>query len=456
MSDRQLSLFDEAKVTDTILQAPIKSSTPVFNGRELGTFKDSLRAPIHRWFRYPAGYSYKFVEAVFDTFEIKPGDWAYDPFSGSGTTLITAKQRGINAYGVEAHEFVHWVASVKLYWNYDLKALSERVENLLRLARSYVFGQESLVNLDGVFPDLIYRCYHSQDLRELYLLREFSTQKVEIEIRDLFKLALTNALRGSAAAGTGWPYIAPNKNTGDKPPKKAYSVFEDILRQMISDLWIVAKDIKKCEILNVLSDSRERQNLENNQISVALTSPPYLNNYDYADRTRLETYFWGITTSWGEITEKFRNKLITAATTQVNRSVFPDLKTVLSWEIKYAHPKIYSELQTAISKLADLRLTKGGKKDYDLMVALYFNDVFKVLAETYRVLKPGSHFCLVLGDSAPYGVHIQTDRIIGELGIGIGFKNYTLHELRTRGDKWKENPQRHKVGLRETVVVLKK
>ena len=40
---------------------------------EYGSFKDSLRAPIHRWFTYPAGYSYKFVES-----EIRNATWTSD------------------------------------------------------------------------------------------------------------------------------------------------------------------------------------------------------------------------------------------------------------------------------------------------------------------------------------------------------------------------------------------
>ena len=103
-----------------------------------------------------------------------------------------------------------------------------------------------------------------------------------------------------------------------------------------------------------------------------------------------------------------------------------------------------------------MRLTKGGKKSYDLLVALYFNDIFEVMRETYRVLDKGATFCLVLGDSAPYGVHIQTDQVIGQLGLGIGFSQFVYQELRRRGEKWKGNPQRHKVGLREGVVILKK
>jgi len=450
-------IFEEQVTSDSDGYEVFSSNgNGIYVGKDLGTFKDSLCVPVHRWFRYPAGYSYKFVEASFDTFGIKPGDWVYDPFSGSGTTLLTAKQQGVNGYGVEAHSFVHWVADVKLRWAYDIKQLEWNVENLLVEWRNSIPHQIETLDVEGVFPALVYKCYHPQDLKVLYLLRECISKETPPEIVDLFKLALTDTLRGAAAAGTGWPYIAPRKNDGNSPPKKAFRVFEKTLRQMVSDLREVLRDLSSCDIHNVLGDSRERQNLPDGQINIALTSPPYLNNYDYADRTRLETYFWGITNSWGDITAKFRKKLITAATTQVTRSEYPDLLAVLTPEIKDATPHIYTKLQDAIFKLSELRLQKGGKKDYDVMVALYFNDIFRVMQETFRLLKPGARFCLVLGDSAPYGIHIPTDQVIGELGLGLGFQDYTTHDLRKRGDKWKGNPQRHKIPLKECVVILKK
>src|SRR5690606_6697168 len=85
--------------------------------QEWGTFKDSLRAPIHNWFTYPAGFSYKAVAASFKTHYIGGGDTVYDPFMGSGTTNLTAKTQGINSYGVEAHPFVFRIAKTKLNWN---------------------------------------------------------------------------------------------------------------------------------------------------------------------------------------------------------------------------------------------------------------------------------------------------------------------------------------------------
>src|SRR5690606_2984215 len=101
-------------------------------------------------------------------------------------------------------------------------------------------------------------------------------------------------------------------------------------------------------------------------------------------------------------------------------------------------------------------LTKGGKKSYDHLVSGYFNDIFQVLRDVYRVLKPGRRAIFVLGDSAPYGVHIPTDELIGRLGVAVGFSGYALEILRTRGGKWKDNPQRHTVELRESIVTLKK
>jgi hypothetical protein len=289
----------------------------------------------------------------------------------------------------------------------------------------------------------------------LYLIREYLSNLISNQpIQNLLKLALTDSLRTASVAGTGWPYIAPPDDVLSKQPQNALRVFQETARQMYLDLESV-DEIRNCQILNVLGDSRQTQDLTNEQVVLALTSPPYLNNYDYADRTRLETYFWGLAQSWSDITERYRDKLIVAATTQVTRSEH-DIETALSKEIEAASPHAYETIQQAVLKLAKKRLEKGGKKDYDVMTALYFNDMWLVLQETYRVLKKYGHFCLVLGDSAPYGVHIPTDTLIGELGLGVGFSRYDYYELRERGGKWKENPQRHKVPLREGIIVLTK
>ena len=178
-----------------------------------------------------------------------------------------------------------------------------------------------------------------------------------------------------------------------------------------------------------------------------------MNNFDYADRTRLELYFWGEAQTWGDISQKIRTKLMTSATTQIVRS---DPKYEIANNLWEECPQVASFVQTAVTELSQRRKTKGGKKSYDLMVAGYFNDIHQIIKDVYRVLKPGTKALFVLGDSAPYGVHIPTDELIGEIALGVGFGKYEIEVLRTRGGKWKANPQRHNVQLRESIVILNK
>jgi hypothetical protein len=208
-----------------------------------------------------------------------------------------------------------------------------------------------------------------------------------------------------------------------------------------------------CRVIH--GDSRKLQTIKEGSVDMALTSPPYLNNYDYADRTRLETYFFGIVKNWAEIGDKFRDKLIVSSTTQVVRSDF-DADNCMSKKFKTVAPDLAIELIQKVRALSEIRQRKGGKKSYDIVLSRYFNDLLPIIETTYHYLKPNGVFILVLGDSAPYGVHIPTETYIGELGKAIGFKSYEIEQLRTRGDKWKNNPQRHNVKLRESILTLKK
>ncbi|HEX8564252.1 MAG TPA: DNA methyltransferase [Pyrinomonadaceae bacterium] len=466
-----LSLFDEP--TTNGLNEPegrgTNSQQKGANGEQsldranLGTFRDSLRAPVHRWFTYPAGFSYQAVEEALRTYGIKPGKTIYDPFAGTGTTLVVAKQRGVNSFGVEAHPFVQFVARTKLFWEFDFARLAEQIDSLIGEIQNQIEQRNpDEIPVEEIFPELVQKCYTREKLARLYLCRE-AVEKIDDEgFRNLAKLALTNLLRAVADVATGWPYIAPNKEKNQTKAKADSSreiaeLFWKQLRQMQSDLQAIRAMTKSEAKANLIAgDSRKRQEeIESDSVDLSFTSPPYLNNYDYADRTRLETYFWGFARTWGDITEKVRTRLIMSATTQINRKDY-DEAALLDAEFNAALPDVAAELTAKVAELSKLRLTKGGKKSYDIMVAGYFNDMLRVVRETYRVLKPGSKFVLILGDSAPYGVHIPTDTYLGEVGKAVGFEKYEIEDLRTRGGKWKDNPQRHSVELKESILTLYK
>jgi tRNA G10 N-methylase Trm11 len=418
----------------------------------LGTFQDSLRAPVHRWFKYPAGFSYKFVEVMIEDYKLGDSSLLLDPFAGSGTTLVTAKHQGVPSVGIEAHPFVFWVAQTKCFWEYDTERLRQTLQRLLsRLHRRPSLEKGAL----DEFPALVHKCYSEANLRTLKFIRDTIDQmECADEERAFFRLALTDTLRSASKAGTGWPYIAPSKYQA-KNEQPALDVFSQTVQMMFRDLLSVLTSRRgQAQVQLYQMDARQPYPIEAESVDVAVTSPPYLNNYDYADRTRLETYFFGWAKSWRDITEQVRDRLIISATTQIRRTTFADAP--VSSGICELDARLYAELSDKVSQLKARRLSKGGKKSYDLMVAGYFNDMLLVIQQVYRVLKPGAAFALVLGDSAPYSVYIPTEEYLGRLGRAVGFSQYTTQALRERGGKWANNPQRHKVALKEGILLLQK
>jgi len=423
--------------------------------KRLGTFQDCLGAPVHRWFKYPAGFSYRLVEMLINEFRLTQSHWILDPFVGSGTVSVVAKKKGVNSVGLEAHPFVHWVARVKCFWEFDMKRLHRKLSELLAYVSCPSSAELQEQDLTE-FPELLHKCFSEQNLRKLKFIREaIKSFDLLPEERDLFLLAIVDTLRTATKAGAGWPYIAPSKYY-KKQERDAIIVFSETVSMFYQDLVAIHNNWRPsqvaCDLL--LYDARRTYPLNEVSVDLVITSPPYLNNYDYADRTRLEIYFLGWAKSWQDITKQFRERLITSSTTQVRRSEFNE--EILSSELKDLNPDIYKGLETKIIQLSHIRHNKGGKKSYDLMVAGYFNDMLKVLKQVHRVLKPDAPFVLVLGDSAPYGVHIPTDIYLGEMAVSLGFRRYTIQTLRKRGEKWRSNSQRHQVTLKEVLLVISK
>ena len=203
-----------------------------------GSFQDCLKAPVHRWFTYPAGYSYKLVQAKIAENRLTGEDWIADPFLGSGTTSLTAKLDGLNSVGIEAHPFVFWVAQTKLNFQHNLKDLAITIEQVITGAKA-----QSPADLDGVWPDLIYKCFSPENLAKLYSLRQaILALDDSAPGKDLLKLALTGALRTTTTAGAGWPYIAPSKYARRVVQRDAFEEFRKQGTAILADLGQVQFD----------------------------------------------------------------------------------------------------------------------------------------------------------------------------------------------------------------------
>src|SRR5262245_57977247 len=108
---RQGLLFEEEESQDGTLRA-----------KRSGTFSDNMKLPVHRWYRYSAGFSACWAGKVIREAAGGGPLHVLDPFVGSGTVVLEAERAGVEAIGVEAHSFIARIARAKLLWREEPKA----------------------------------------------------------------------------------------------------------------------------------------------------------------------------------------------------------------------------------------------------------------------------------------------------------------------------------------------
>lgn len=403
--------------------------------RAASTFVDNMRLPVHRWFRYSAGFSAAWAESVIREFAQERTTRVLDPFAGSGTTLLAAEDAGVESYGIEAHPFVARIARAKLARRSNPKAYLETIERVKGLAA------EKTPDIEH-YPSLIRSCYDDEPLAQLDVLRQAVDEVADGEpAAELAWLTLVGILRRVSHANTAqWQYVLPKKSK--KNPEDPKAGFDNFARTISQDMRASAS-VQGPAAKFLLSDARTCEGVPRGQISLVVTSPPYPNNYDYADATRLEMSFMREIDGWGDLHKTVRKYLVRSCSQHVPEKA-ADLSEILaSSELEPIRP----EITKVCTELAEVRLTKGGKKTYHLMVACYFLDLAKVWLSLRSVCDSPSTACFVIGDSAPYGVYVPVIEWLGKLAMAAGFKTYRFDQTRDRNVKWKN--RKHRVPLCE-------
>jgi hypothetical protein len=404
-----------------------------------GTFLDNMALPVHRWFRYSAGFAAQWVEQVLVQWGIKKEHLVLDPFAGSGTVSVVCDTLGIPSLGVEAHPVVSRILKAKLLWATPPERVAEFAATVLTQAKKKKPHT-------ATFPLLIERSYDPDTLATLDALKSsWLLMQDKSPESELVWLALTAILRSTSTAGTAqWQYILPEKTK--KRVIEPFFAFQQQIGIIKADLrWMQARANRSCAVV-IEGDARAFADITSHNVDAVITSPPYANNYDYADALRFEMTFWGDVNGWGDIHDAVRRYLIVSSSQHSSRERLV-LEDLLSSE---AVAPIRPELAEVVHELADVRERHGGKKHYHTMVAAYCRDIGLVLQQLRRVCKPGSRMCWVIGDSAPYGVYCPIERWIAELAIAAGFTHHSFDKLRDRNIKWKN--RKHRVPLKEGLL----
>ncbi len=403
-----------------------------------GTFTDNMKLPIHRWFRYSAGFSAEWVEKVLKELNLDKNSLLLDPFAGSATAMISAAKVGIRSYGLETHPFVRRIGQAKLNWNIDektfLKHVNETISRAKGLEPKTIFRENSL--LKKCYTDEILKCLES--LRLAYL----SLSSTESSEWKLVWLAITSILRECSGVGTAqWQYVLPNKEK--KRVMEPYFALLNKAMTMASDINYAKRSGFSNEHELLDDDAREIKSIKEKSIDCVITSPPYPNNYDYADATRLEMTFWHEIDSWGDLHGAVRKHLVRSCSQHTSKDKL-ELDKILKEPIL---DPIREEITEVCQELSNIRLEKGGRKTYHTMIAAYFVDMGKTWKILRKVCKEEAKICFVIGDSAPYGVYTPVEKWFEILALSAGFRNCTFEKIRDRNIKWKN--RKHRVPLKE-------
>jgi len=306
---------------------------------------------------------------------------------------------------------------------------------------------QKIKNIHPFHPSpLLHKCYTPENLARLESLRdawyEISTNSIPENIKNLIWLAITCILRECSGVGTAQcQYLLPNKNKAKI--SEPYAAFKNRILMFCNDLQTMRK-FQYGSAKVIQTDARQPDCTE--QFNLVITSPPYPNNYDYADATRLEMVFWEEISSWGDLHDTVRCHLMRSCS-QHSAKERLTLETLLQ---EQCIMPIKNELAKVCGELEDIRQHKGGKKTYHTMVAAYFIDLAKVFLSLRQLTTQDAKMAFVIGDSAPYGVYVPVDDWLSSLAIAAGFRHTYFDKIRDRNTKWKN--RKHTVPLKEGIL----
>lgn len=395
------------------------------------SFQPNKNEPVHRWSPYLEGFSSDFVKSMIKRFDLKDGeDKIFDPFAGSGTTNVTAKMLDYDNVGVEINPLSHFILSTKLNWSISPEEVEKEFEKL-ELPDSPSISAPEFLKTERQFQDDV--------LENILRLKEAIWDLENEEVQDHFKLAFATVLLPTSNLKRS-PSLGYTDN--DIDAKKPIDLFNDKIKHIIKDLEKVNRSKDHPDTDTHLGDAGKIQ-IEENSVDAVITSPPYLNFFDYPGNYKLELGWMDFAESTTDLKE-LRDSMVTCD--NISRE---SVKKYEEEGRKWSHPwleEIIEEFEKRIENRPDIR-----RSDYDIIAGKYFDDMYSVMENVSKSMKPGAKMAYVVGDSLIQDVYVPTDLILAKQAedLGLEIEEIIIGRKRYSGI-------RRSFVLRETTTILRK
>lgn len=356
------------------------------------TFSTSVSTAhlTHGYHRYPAKFIPQLVEKLIETYTNKE-DKIADVFAGCGTTLVESKVHGRKSIGVDINPVAQLITKTKITalnpeqikLKFDL--LEEKIKSF---DSDFTYFEENHHRIDYWFRE--------EEKNKIAFLYQNISEIDGEKFRNFFLCALSNILKNCSRwlQSSTKPQIDPNKKISDPFISFPFQVKRMLKKNLEFYNRLEQKGLLDVDCEIKIADARNTE-IEANSINAIITSPPYVTSYEYADIHQLTGYWFNYISN---ITH-FRKDFIGTFYSNNKNTETP---TSLS-------QKIVADLEAINKKSAG-------------EVAKYFNDMYDVSQEMYRILKPGGIICLVVGNTTMKGVKIISAQVFAEMFEDIGLK----------------------------------
>ncbi len=399
-------------------------------------YSDELNKPFQRWYRYKEGFSSELVKQLIKEYSKHTHGIILDPFLGSGSTLLAANDMGYSGIGFEVNPFAHFLSKCKLenYTKEDIYCFKEKYEQILsnaeRADHEYTLPKLSISG--KVFEDRIEKYYMNIGM----LIDTCNVDKKIVNLLKLGWLACLEPLCNYRKAGNGLKikkYVKPKTITVDDARVMLLEEYQNIYIDLLK-----SKNIGDVTLYNESCLNMEKR-IKPESIEGIIFSPPYANCFDYTEIYKLELWFGKFVSEYSDLKELRKDSLHSHLNGDLN----------LGTEINN---------DTLTDLLAELQQKELWDKKIPKMLKLYYNDMFKVLDASYKVLTDGGFCCIVVGNSAYGGIVFPADLILAEYAEKIGFQVDKIEVDRyiiTSSQQYEITKKTGKY-LRESVVCLVK
>lgn len=385
----------------------------------------------HGMFKYPCKFIPEIPRWGIHTFLPEKRGVIFDPFAGSGTTLLEANVNGLDAYGTEIDDIAKLIIKVKttVLDSTQIEFLEQsysEIINVISRGGAELFRPE-IDNLEHWFSE--------QTIKELGRMKVYIDNIADDDIRDFFRLCMVSIIKRVSNADDTSPKPYVSNNIIKVPPtveKEFSSVFRRY-KQMMLDLLSVER-MGHTEMIQ--GDALDFSVADG--IDLAITSPPYINAFDYGRTMRLEN-LWMETLTEKELREKksryVGTEKIDAKTEKGNLDILKKSSLLNQY---------YNQIAEQDEKRA-------------LIVKKFFEDMEKNLCCVYRQMHAGGKYIIVIGNSTIRKVNVESWKVIEEIANKMGFQtiqyfNYIIQNPYIR------IPRKGKGGKisRDYVLVLEK